>query len=127
MLTVDGRIARQLIGADSAIDKEYLVRVEYAPHGVVREQVQATFPAEKLGFAATRLVAGWAGAQACAGGLAKPRAVAFQRQRVKTVNPACAAAVGLRVTALKRVRIGKVTLGDLPSGQWRFLRVDECF
>ena len=35
--------------------------------------------------------------------------------------------VGLRVTSLKRVRIGKVMLGDLPDGKWRFLRPDESF
>ena len=35
--------------------------------------------------------------------------------------------VGLKVTGLKRVRIGKVTLGDLPTGQWRYLRSDERF
>ena len=35
--------------------------------------------------------------------------------------------VGLRVTALKRVRIGKVQLANLPTGQWRFLRDDEEF
>ncbi len=35
--------------------------------------------------------------------------------------------VGLRVSGLKRVRIGAVRLGDLPLGQWRFLRPDERF
>jgi len=25
------------------------------------------------------------------------------------------------------VRIGKVVLGDLPPGQWRYLRLDERF
>jgi 23S rRNA pseudouridine2604 synthase len=35
--------------------------------------------------------------------------------------------VGLRVTGLKRVRIGRVMLGDLPLGQWRFLRENEGF
>jgi 23S rRNA pseudouridine2604 synthase len=35
--------------------------------------------------------------------------------------------VGLKVTGLKRVRIGKVLLGDLPQGQWRFLRSGERF
>ena len=33
----------------------------------------------------------------------------------------------LRVVGLKRVRIGKVLLGDLPLGQWRFLSGDESF
>ena len=36
-------------------------------------------------------------------------------------------AVGLKVTGLKRVRIGKIMLGDLPAGQWRYLRLDERF
>ncbi|MBU6436637.1 MAG: pseudouridylate synthase, partial [Betaproteobacteria bacterium] len=35
--------------------------------------------------------------------------------------------VGLRVTGLKRVRIGAVMLGALPPGQWRYLRADERF
>jgi len=30
--------------------------------------------------------------------------------------------LGLRVSGLKRVRIGAVRIGDLPLGQWRFLR-----
>ena len=33
--------------------------------------------------------------------------------------------VGLKVVGLKRVRMGSVTLGKLPVGQWRFLRPDE--
>jgi len=36
-------------------------------------------------------------------------------------------AVGLQVLGLKRVRIGRVMLGDLPAGQWRYLRADESF
>ena len=35
--------------------------------------------------------------------------------------------VGVRVAGLKRVRIGKVMLGDLPLGQWRYLGADESF
>ena len=35
--------------------------------------------------------------------------------------------VGLKVVALKRVRIGSVVLGKLPPGQWRYLRDDERF
>jgi 23S rRNA pseudouridine2604 synthase len=31
------------------------------------------------------------------------------------------------VIGLKRIRIGGVTLGDLPTGQWRYLRPDESF
>ena len=35
--------------------------------------------------------------------------------------------VGVRVAGLKRVRIGKVMLGDLPLGQWRYLGANEHF
>jgi len=35
--------------------------------------------------------------------------------------------VGLEVTGLKRVRIGRVTLGDLPGGQWRYMKPEEKF
>ena len=35
--------------------------------------------------------------------------------------------VGLQVTGLKRVRIGRVRLAGLPPGQWRYLRSDERF
>ena len=35
--------------------------------------------------------------------------------------------VGLRVTGLKRIRIGRIVLGNLPSGKWRYLRDDEGF
>lgn len=36
-------------------------------------------------------------------------------------------AVGLKVLALKRVRIGRITLGALPPGQWRYLAPWEKF
>jgi 23S rRNA pseudouridine2604 synthase len=35
--------------------------------------------------------------------------------------------VKLEVTAIKRVRIGAVTLGKLPIGQWRYLGKHEVF
>jgi len=35
--------------------------------------------------------------------------------------------VGLKVTGLKRVRIGNVKLADLPQGEWRYLGADERF
>ena len=42
---------------------------------------------------------------------------------------ACVAvtATGLQVTAVRRLRIGRVALGPLPPGQWRYLGSDERF
>ena len=45
VLTQDGRVARRLIGEDSEIEKEYLVRVAY---GEVVENVDRAFPREEL-------------------------------------------------------------------------------
>ncbi len=36
-------------------------------------------------------------------------------------------AVGLRLVALKRLRLGSVSLGKLPPAQWRYLRAGERF
>jgi 23S rRNA pseudouridine2604 synthase len=36
-------------------------------------------------------------------------------------------AVGLQVLAMKRIRIGRVAMGKLPPGQWRYLVPDEKF
>ena len=41
--------------------------------------------------------------------------------------PGMCDAVGLRLTALKRMRIGRVSLGPLPAGQWRYLMSGERF
>ena len=45
VLTQDGRVARQLIGEDSEMEKEYLVRVSYGAENV---DVQSVFPRERL-------------------------------------------------------------------------------
>ena len=129
VLTQDGRIARQLIGADSTTDKEYLVRVEYAtPQGTVREQVQAVFPAEKLALLRHGLSLDGQALQPAQVDWQNPEQLRFvlTEGKKRQIRRMCEA-VGLRVVGLKRVRIGRIMLGDLPQGQWRFLRADEHF
>jgi 23S rRNA pseudouridine2604 synthase len=36
-------------------------------------------------------------------------------------------AVGLQVASIKRIRLGGVSMGKLPAGQWRYLRGNERF
>lgn len=116
VLTQDGRIARQLIGDDSRVAKEYLVRVEgqlaaadlrLLNHGLSLDG-QALRPARVE----------WA----------NPDQLRFvlQEGRKRQIRRMCEL-VGLKVTGLKRIRIGRVKLGDLPLGQWRYLRDDEAF
>ena len=116
VLTQDGRIARQLIGQDSGMEKEYLVRVQgkLVPRGL-----------ELLNHGLT-----------LDGAALKPAEVEWQNRdqlrfvlkegKKRQIRRMCEL-VGLSVTGLKRVRIGRVMLGDLPLGQWRFLREGERF
>jgi 23S rRNA pseudouridine2604 synthase len=103
VLTQDGRIAKQLIGENSAVEKEYLVRVSgrLSAEGLARLNHGLELDGEKL----------------------RPAQVSWQKRQIRRMCEL----VDLRVTGLKRVRIGKVMLGDLPVGQWRYLREDEGF
>ena len=125
VLTQDGRIARQLIGEDSEVEKEYLVRVAY---GDIRERVQAAVPPQAI----TRLRHGLS----LDGHPLKPAQVDWQNPeqlrfvlkegRKRQIRRMCEL-VGLQVVGLKRIRIGRVMLGHLPVGQWRYLGADEVF
>ncbi|WP_444814842.1 pseudouridine synthase [Variovorax davisae] len=125
VLTQDGRVARQLIGEDSGIEKEYLVRVSYGP---VAQNSQAAFPRELL----ARLRHGLS----LDGQPLKPAKVDWQNPeqlrfvltegKKRQIRRMCEL-VGLKVVGLKRIRIGRVVLGNLPVGQWRYLGADERF
>jgi 23S rRNA pseudouridine2604 synthase len=154
VLTQDGRVARQLIGEDSVMEKEYLVRVVYtgaenaaaatsaaATYGgkitqlsriddddPVSTDVQSVFPPAML----ARLRHGLRlDDQAL-----KPAKVEWQNPeqlrfvliegKKRQIRRMCEL-VGLKVVGLKRVRVGKVMLGNLPVGQWRYLQPHEKF
>jgi 23S rRNA pseudouridine2604 synthase len=116
VLTQDGRIARQLIGDDSGVEKEYLVRVEgelderglaLLNHGLeLDDRKLRPAQVEWLNQDQLRFV--------------------LKEGRKRQIRRMCEL-VGLTVVGLKRVRIGRVRLGDLPPGQWRFLGEDESF
>ncbi|MGE5468607.1 MAG: pseudouridine synthase [Ignavibacteria bacterium] len=116
VLTQDGRIARQLIGEDSSIEKEYLVRVDgkLDAHGLALLNHGLSLDGKALRPAKVS----WA----------NPDQLCFilKEGKKRQIRRMCEL-VGLRVTGLKRVRIGRVRLGDLPAGQWRYLGEDEQF
>lgn len=116
VLTQDGRIARQLIGEDSSIEKEYLVRVE--------------------GSLSTQGLKLLNHGLSLDGVALKPAKVSWQNEeqlrfvlregKKRQIRRMCEL-VGLKVSGLKRVRIGQVKLGQLPAGQWRVLGPWEKF
>jgi len=154
VLTQDGRVARQLIGEDAVMEKEYLVRVVYtgvlntaaatsaaATYGGKIQQlsriddddpvsldVQSVFPRDQL----ARLRHGLS----LDGQALKPAKVEWQNPeqlrfvltegKKRQIRRMCEL-VGLKVVGLKRVRVGNVMLGNLPVGQWRYLAPHERF
>lgn len=116
VFTQDGRIARKLIGAHSTIEKEYLVRVTgtlseaglaLLNHGLQLDG-RALKPAKvnRLNQDQLRFI--------------------LREGKKRQIRRMCEL-VNLKVTGLKRVRIGRIKLADLPEGKWRYLGKDERF
>jgi 23S rRNA pseudouridine2604 synthase len=116
VLTQDGRIAKQLVGENSEIEKEYLVRVEgkLADGDLERLRHGLELDGEALKPAKVR----WQNAEQLN--------FILREGKKRQIRRMCEM-VGLKVIGLKRIRIGRVMLGDLPMGKWRFLRDDEAF
>ena len=116
VFTQDGRVAKRLIGADGAVEKEYLVRVEgdLGAQGLQRLNHGLSLDGRALKPASVARL--------------NPHQLRFvlREGRKRQIRRMCEL-VGLRVTGLKRVRIGRVTLGGLAEGQWRLLGPQEEF
>jgi 23S rRNA pseudouridine2604 synthase len=120
VLTQDGRIAKLLIGEDSRVEKEYLVRVQHMHPGPL--------PPEKIELLRHGLSLDDRPLKPARVSWANEDQLRFvlREGRKRQIRRMCEL-VGLRVIGLKRVRIGSVVLGRLPAGQWRYLRPDERF
>lgn len=120
VLTQDGRVAKHLIGEDSSVEKEYLVRVQYTKQGRLPD-ADLKLLNHGLSLDGKKLL---------------PAKVRWQNDdqlrfvlregKKRQIRRMCEA-VGLKVLGLKRTRIGGVVLGDLPTGQWRYLGPEEKF
>jgi 23S rRNA pseudouridine2604 synthase len=125
VMTQDGRVARQLIGEDSELEKEYLVRVSYGPR---QHDVQSVFPPDRMKLLQHGLSLDGRALRPAQVGWQNPEQLRFvlREGRKRQIRRMCEA-VGLQVTGLKRIRIGQVLLGPLPLGQWRYLAPGEVF
>jgi 23S rRNA pseudouridine2604 synthase len=114
LLSEDGVLAKAVIGPDSPLDKEYLVRVageitdrklRYLRHGLDLDGRELK-PAhvEEIGQQRLRFI--------------------LTEGRNRQIRRMCEL-VDLGVTDLLRIRIGPLSLGDLPEGKWRALSSQE--
>lgn len=113
--TQDGRIAKHLIGGND-VEKEYLVRVEGVLSSAGLERLRHGLTLDGVKLKPAKVV--WQNEDQLRFGL--------REGRKRQIRRMCEI-VGLKVTGLKRVRTGRVMLGALPVGQWRYLRADEGF
>lgn len=133
VLTQDGRVAKALIGQDGAVEKEYLVRVHWAPNGpqgagVVTQDVQQVFPPARLASLRHGLSLDGQALRPAQVSWQNPEQLRFvlREGKKRQIRRMCEQ-VGLHVVGLKRIRIGQVVLGQLPPGQWRYLGPGERF
>ena len=109
-------MARKLIDDAATVEQEYIVEVagELPPDGLKLLNHGLTFNGRAL----------------------PPIKVSWQNETrlrfaLKGVQPGQIAhmckSVGLQVLAMKRIRIGRVSMAKLPPGQWRYLMPHERF
>jgi len=114
VLTQDGRIAKQLIGENTELEKEYLVRVDA---DVTDQQIEKlTFGLELDGKPLKRAKVKQLNSEQLQ--------IILREGKKRQIRRMCEA-VGLHVSGLKRVRVGELRLGKLEEGQWRFVLAEE--
>lgn len=118
LLTNDGELTNLLIHPSHEIKKTYLATVQGTPAAEALSQMAKGIQLEDgmTAPAKIRLLK--------SKGNRSLLEITIHEGRNRQVRRMCAA-IGHPVVALKRIRIGGLTLGDLAPGQWRFLSMKE--
>ncbi|MCC4614533.1 rRNA pseudouridine synthase [Xanthomonas campestris pv. asclepiadis] len=116
VLSQDGRVLRRLSADATSIEQEFLVEVrgELRPYGMARLAHGLVYQQRSL----------------------SPCKVSWQNEErlrfaIKHVQPGqlryMCGEVGLEVVSIRRLRVGRVSLGKLAIGEWRYLPTGERF
>lgn len=115
-----GVLAKQILDPNGGVTKEYLVRVDM---DLERDTKQTDAIISKL-----RNGVIWNDTSYRASSVRMLNANQLQfiltEGKKRHIRYMCEA-VGIKVIALKRVRIGNIRLGSLPVGKWRYLSANE--
>ena len=111
LFSSDGRVAKKIIGPNSTVEKEYVVRFE---HAISRKTVQRlSFGLAFDGKPLKRVLVKPLGKFALT--------MVLKEGRNRQIRRMCAL-LKLKISSLKRVRIGTIQLGSLPLGQWKIVK-----
>lgn len=116
VLSQDGRVCRRLTEDAAELEQEFIIEVDGAtgPYTLSRLARGLSYQGRPL--------------PACK--------VSWQNEvrlrfAIKDVRPGqlrhMCGEVGLAVVAIKRIRIGRISLGKMPAGQWRYVPVTDRF
>lgn len=114
ILTQDGRVAKHIIGENSELEKEYLVRVNQ--QASARQLDQLRFGLELDGKALKPAKVTQANPEQLK--------MVLREGKKRQIRRMCEL-VGLNVAGLKRVRVGQLKLGQLAEGEWRYITLEE--
>jgi len=116
VLTQDGRAWRRLTEDADQIEQEVVVEVsgEIAPYGLRKLNHGLSYRGREL----PPCKVSWQSEQRLR--------FAIRAAQPGQIRDMCAQ-VALQVTAMRRLRIGKVSLGKLPAGEWRYLPAGDKF
>lgn len=113
LFTNDGNFANLLMHPKHEVEKAYLTWVQdYSPEAVARLKRPIELDGYRIRAPKVRVIRE---------GLLE---ITIHEGRNRQVRRMCEAA-GMVVTRLKRVREGKLNLGELPLGKWRHLTTEE--
>jgi 23S rRNA pseudouridine2604 synthase len=114
LLSDDGVLAKAIIGPESDLEKEYLVRVtgKITPEKIARLCHGLTMDGRQLKPAKVSVVEG------------QQLRFILREGRNRQIRRMCEL-VGMHVMDLVRIRIGSLELGDLAEGKWRVLSTPE--
>ena len=117
LFTNDGEFANMMMHPKHEVDKAYLAWVvHFSDESLHNLQQPITLDGYRIRKPHVQLV-----------GVKNDKAlleITIHEGRNRQVRRMCEAA-GMHVTRLKRIREGKIALGDLPLGKWRYLTEDE--
>jgi len=112
----DWKILRKLTDDRSKIEQEYVVEIsgEMVAHGLNRLNHGLTYKGKEL----PAVKASWQNENRLR--------FAMKNPQPGVIAQLCEA-VGLKIVSIRRIRIGGVSMGKLPEGQWRYMTTKEKF
>lgn len=107
LFSSDGRVAKKIIGPDSEVEKEYIVRfhTQVPEKAINRLRYGLKLDGRPLKRAEVKRVDD------------KALSITLREGKNRQIRRMCEL-LGLQISSLKRVRIGNIQLGSLPLGQW---------